>query len=149
MIYNSIDILNLDLDSTYLKRLENDNYIFSMKEISKLSKRRLESVELPLVLRKVRTLIDGLGDYLDIREDDYVSLDPNMMDCVEVRFSARSDIKVNLYIENRNTLVKEIVEPDFDEDEMYFTYKRNNRRVIMHGSMVKMIEELKAVLNGA
>lgn len=147
MIFNSGDILNLNLDRDYLKRLENDNYVFSMKEISKLSPTRLESVGLSPVLRKVKTLIDGLGSYLDIREDDFVTLDPNMMDCVEVRFSSRSDIKVNLYVEEKKVLIEDIAEADYDEDEMYFTYKQENRRIIMHGTMVKMMDELKIVLN--
>lgn len=148
MIYNNEDILSLDLDSAYLKRLENNNYVFSMKEISRLSPTRLDAIGLPPVLKKVKTLIDGLGDYLDIRENDIVRLDPNMMDCIEVRFSARRDIKVNLYVEVDKGLIEDIEEVDFDEDEMYFTYKQNDNRIIMHGTMIKMIDELKAVLHG-
>lgn len=147
MIYNSSDILDLDLESTYLKRLEDDNYEFSLVEIGKLSPSRLENVGLPPVMRKVKSLIDSLGGYLDIRENDVVRLDANMMDCVEIRFAARSDIKVNIYVEERVTPFEGIQVPDYDEDEMYFSYKQNNRRKIMHGTMNSMIEELKAVLH--
>ena len=147
MIYNSSDILDLDLENAYLKMLENDNYEFSLVEIGKLSPSRLENVGLPPVMRKVKSLIDGLGDYLDIRENDVVRLDANMMDCVEIRFSARRDIKVNLYVEEKVPPFEGIQVPDYDEDEMYFSYKQNNRRKIMHGTMKSMIEELKAVLH--
>ena len=147
MIYNSSDILDLDLENSYLKMLENDNYEFSLVEIGKLSPSRLENVGLPPVMRKVKSLIDGLGDYLDIRDNDVVRLDANMMDCVEIRFSARRDIKVNLYVEERVPPFEGIQVPDYDEDEMYFSYKQNNRRKIMHGTMNSMIEEIKAVLH--
>ena len=69
------------------------------------------------------------------------------MDCVEIRFSARRDIKVNLYVEERVLPFEGIQVPDYDEDEMYFSYKQNNRRKIMHGTMNSMIEEIKAVLH--
>ncbi len=147
MIFNSKELLALDLENSYLNRLEEDNYEFSLVEIGKMSSARLESVDLPPVMRKVRTLIDSLGGYLDIRENDVVRLDANMVDCVEIRFAARRDIKVNLYVENKTIPYEGIVRPDFDEDEMYFTYKKNNRRRIMHGTMDNMIAELKAVLN--
>lgn len=147
MIYNSNIVQELDLNMTYLRLRENDNYEFSMMEISRLSPYRLELVELPPVLSKVRRLIEGLGDYLDVREEDVVKLDANMMDCVEIRFAARSDIKVNLYVESKKTSIEGISEPDYDEDEMYFTYKKDNRRMIMHGTMDKMIEKLKAILH--
>lgn len=147
MILNSKEILTLDLENSYLNRLEEDNYEFSLIEISKMSSARLESVELPPVMKKVRTLIDGLGGYLDIRENDVVRLDANMMDCVEIRFAARRDIKVNLYIEEKHDVYERMDAPDFDENEMYFSYKKDNRRRIMHGTMDKMIKELKDVLN--
>lgn len=147
MLYNCNKVLDLDLNMTYLRLREKDNYEFSMMEISRLSPYRLELVELPPVLKKVRRLIEGLGDYLDVREEDVVKLDANMMDCVEIRFAARSDIKVNLYVENRKTAIEGISEPDYDEDEMYFSYKKDNRRMIMHGTMDKMIEKLKVVLH--
>lgn len=147
MIFNSNELLSLDLENSYLKRLEEDNYEFSLMEISKMSSVRLENIDLPPVLKKVRSLIDGLGSYLDIREDDVVRLDANMVDCVEIRFAARRDIKVNLYVEAKEDLYEGIEMPDYDQDEMYFTYKKNNRRRIMHGTMEKMITELKAVLN--
>ena len=147
MIYNSNIVQELDLNMTYLRLREKDNYEFSMMEISRLSPYRLELVELPPVLSKVRRLIESLGDYLDVREEDVVKLDANMMDCVEIRFAARSDIKVNLYVESKKTSIEGISEPDYDEDEMYFTYKKDNRRMIMHGTMDKMIEKLKAVLH--
>lgn len=124
MIYNSNKVSDLDLNMTYLHLREKENYEFSMMEISRLSPNRLELVESPPVLRKVRCLIEGLGNYLDVREEDVVKLDANMMDCVEIRFAARSDIKVNLYIESRMTSMEGISEPDYDEDEMYFTYKK-------------------------
>ena len=130
-----------------LQLIKKDNYEFSMLEVSRLSQYRLEFVELSPVLKKVRQLIEGLGDYLDVREEDVVKLDANMKDCVEIRFAARRDIKVNLYVENKKTPIEGISEPDYDEDEMYFTYKKENRRMIMHGTMDKMIEKLKDVLH--
>ncbi len=147
MIYNSTELIDIDLSTAYLDRLENDNYEFSLMEIGKMSASRLESVSLPLVMKKVKELIDGLGTLLDIREDDIVRLDGNMADCVEIRFKARKDIKVNLYVEERQNMYEGILEPEFDTDEMYFTYKKNNCRRIMHGTMEKMIAELKLVLN--
>ena len=147
MILNSKELLSLDLENSYLNRLEEDNYEFSLIEIGRMSSTRLESVDLPPVMKKVRTLIDSLGSYLDIRENDVVRLDANMIDCVEIRFASRRDIKVNLYVEEKQECYERISTPDFDEDEMYFTYKKNNRRRIMHGTMDKMIAELKAVLN--
>lgn len=147
MIFNSTDLIDLDLKSAYLNRLEDDNYEFSLIEISRMSAARLENVGLPPVMKKVKSLIDGLGTLLDIREDDIVRLDGNMTDCVELRFKARKDIKVNLYVEEKPQLFKELVESEYDDDEMYFTYKKDNRRRIMHGTMEKMITELKAVLN--
>lgn len=147
MIFNDDKIVDLDLNATYLQVIKKDNYEFSMMEISRLSQYRLESVELSPVLRKVRKLIEGLGDYLDIREEDVVKLDANVKDCVEIRFAARRDIKVNLYVESKKAPIEGISEPDYDEDEMYFTYKIDNRRMIMHGTMDKMIEKLKAVLH--
>lgn len=147
MIYNSDKVVDLDLNATYLQLIKKDNYEFSMMEISRLSQYRLEFVELSPVLKKVRQLIEGLGDYLDVREEDVVKLDANMKDCVEIRFAARRDIKVNLYVENKKTPIEGISEPDYDEDEMYFTYKKENRRMIMHGTMDKMIEKLKDVLH--
>lgn len=147
MIYNSDKVVDLDLNATYLQLIKKDNYEFSMMEVSRLSQYRLEFVELSPVLKKVRQLIEGLGDYLDVREEDVVKLDANMKDCVEIRFAARRDIKVNLYVENKKTPIEGISEPDYDEDEMYFTYKKENRRMIMHGTMDKMIEKLKDVLH--
>ena len=147
MIYNSDKVVDLDLNATYLQLIKKDNYEFSMMEVSRLSQYRLEFVELSPVLKKVRQLIEGLGDYLDVREEDLVKLDANMKDCVEIRFAARRDIKVNLYVENKKTPIEGISEPDYDEDEMYFTYKKENRRMIMHGTMDKMIEKLKDVLH--
>lgn len=147
MILNSKDLLLLDLESSYLNRLEEDNYEFSLMEIGRVSSERLERSSLPPVMKKVRKLIDNLGGYLDIRENDVVRLDANMMDCVEIRFASRHDIKVNLYVEEKEEIYERISTLDFDEDEMYFTYKKNNRRRIMHGTMDKMIAELKAVLN--
>ena len=149
MDLNTKDLLSLDLERSYLKRLEDDNYEFSLIEIGKMSDSRLEMVDFPPVMRKVRSFIDALGNYLDIRENDIVRLDANMMDCVEIRFASRHDIKVNLYVEERQSLIDGIVEPDYDENEMYFTYKHNNRRRIMHGTMDKMIEALKEVLKDA
>lgn len=146
MIYNSDILQELDLNMTYLRLREEDNYEFSLMEISKMSPYRLDLVDLPPVMSKVRRLILGLGDCLDVREDDVVRLDSNMMDCVEIRFASRRDIKVNLYVENREIPIEGIAEPNSDEDEMYFTYMRDNRRMIMHGTMDKMIEELKIVL---
>lgn len=147
MIFNSTDLIDLDLKSAYLNRLEDDNYEFSLIEIGRMSSARLENVGLPPVMKKVKELIDGLGTLLDIREDDIVRLDGNMTDCVEIRFKSRKDIKVNLYVEEKPHLFEGLVEPEYDEDEMYFTYKKDNRRRIMHGTMEKMITELKAVLN--
>lgn len=147
MIYNSDKVVDLDLNATYLQLIKKDNYESSMMEISRLSQYRLEFVELSPVLKKVRQLIEGLGDYLDVREEDVVKLDANMKDCVEIRFAARRDIKVNLYVENKKIPIEGISEPDYDEDEMYFTYIKENRRMIMHGTMDKMIEKLKDVLH--
>lgn len=147
MIYNSKNILDLDLEASYLRRLEDDNYEFSLMEIGKMSSSRLENVGLPPVMKKVKSLIDGLGEYLDIRDDDVIRLDANMMDCIEIRFASRKDIKVNLYIEEELFILEDYPKVDIDEDEMYFTYKHNNRRKIMHGTMSRMIEELKAVLH--
>lgn len=147
MIYNSTELVDLDLGTAYLNRLEDNNYEFSLIEIGRMSAARLENVSLPPVMKKVKELIDRLGNQLDIREDDVIRLDGNMTDCVEIRFNARKDIKVNLYVEERKGLYEGLIEPYFDEDEMYFTYKKNNRRRIMHGTMEKMITELKAVLN--
>lgn len=146
MINNSI-LLDLDLGATYLRRLEDDNYEFSLMEIGRMSSSRLENVGLPPVMKKVKMLIEGLGDFLDIREDDVIRLDANMMDCVEIRFASRKDIKVNLYVEECRHILEDYPMIDIDEDEMYFTYKHNNRRKIMHGTMVRMIEELKTVLH--
>lgn len=147
MIYNSNNILDLDLWGTYLRRLEEDNYEFSLMEIGRMSSCRLDNVELPPVMKKVKTLIDSLGDYLDIREDDVIRLDANMVNCVEIRFASRKDIKVNLYVEEKVQPFEDYPVVGIDEDEMYFTYKQNNRRKIMHGTMVRMIEELKTVLH--
>lgn len=147
MIYNNVNIINLDLGAAYLKRLKDDNYEFSLMEIDRLSSTRLQNVTLPPVMKKVKCLIDGLGEYLDIREDDVVRLDINMKDCVEIRFASRRDVKVNLYIEDRTLPFEDLQEPDYDEDEMYFSYKQNNRRCIMHGTMERMIEALKQVLH--
>ena len=146
MKFNCQSVPDLDLASTYLKLLEEDNYQFSLVEIAKMSSTRLEDIDLQPVMSKVKSLIDELGNYLDIREDAVVRLDANMMNCVEILFSSRRDVKVNLYISNRTYPYMDLPEPDFDEDEMYFTYKQNNRRRIMHGTMADMIKELKKVL---
>ena len=135
------------MEATYLRRLEDDNYEFSLMEIEKMSSSRLETVGFPPVMKKVRQLIDGLGVCLDIRREDIVRLDANMNDCVEIRFASRRDIKVNLYVEDKESPFEDYRKADYDEDEMYFSYKHNNRRRIMHGTMERMIEELKLVLN--
>lgn len=147
MILNSKELFDFDLKATYLKRLEDDNYEFSLMEIGKMSSSRLETVDFHPVMKKVKYLIDGLGECLDIRGEDVVRLDANMMDCVEIRFAARKDIKVNLYVEDKKPPFEDFYYVDYDEDEMYFSYKQNNRRRIMHGTMERMIEELKLILN--
>ena len=146
MIYNSTKP-SLDLKSEYFNHLKENNYSLSLIEISKMSPSRLEKVEIPLVLKKVKQLIDGLGAYLDIQEDDVIRLDANMMDCVEIRFSTRNDIKVNLYVNDYGPSIEGITQVDYDDDEMYFTFIQKNRRKIMHGTMDQMIDELKTILN--
>lgn len=147
MIFNCDTIPDLDLLSSYLKQLEYDNYLISLMEIKKMSSTRLDMVDLPPVIKKVKRLINELGTLLDIREDDIIRLDANMMNCVEIRFSARKDIKVNLYVEREEPGVEGIDEVMFDVDEMYFSYIHNRRRRIMHGTMSQMIMELKTILN--
>lgn len=144
---NSEDYPLFKIGEDYYQTLKDDNLCYSMLEIQKMSSTRLVSVDVPDVIRKVKFLIDSLDSCLDIRAEDVIRLDTNMPDCVEVRFSARKDIKVNVYVENDKLEFDGIPQPDYDEDEMYLSYKQNNRRCIRHGSMLDMVKALKDILN--
>ena len=103
--------------------------------------------------KKIRELIDGLGEELCYSVLTVIFEDEEAGDSLQVRFKGRSDIRLNIYFDAPELLYFDSEDQPNErmlidnEDEAYLSYIKAKQRYVEFGTLQTVIEELKTILS--